>query len=176
MSKYDLEFKLSVIRYLEKEGASKKSASKHFGVNASCIRKWVWAYEYHGLEGLKHRNGSYSAEFKESVVRYKKQNHLSGREVAARFNIPGPATIQAWERRYDEGGIQALTDQRGQKKSMSKHLNESPRKPLEEMSQEEMHAELQYLRAENAYLKKLKALIRQKKESVSKLKQDSSSN
>lgn len=168
MSKYDLAFKLSVIRHYQMGTCGYKRTGKRFGVNESCVRKWIFAYEHHGLEGITHRSGSYTAQHKQSVIQYKKQHHLSIRETATLFKIPSPSTVRVWERLYDEGGIQALTDNRGRNKRMSKHPKPSPEKPIEEMSQEELHAELQHLRMENAYLKKLRALIQEKKASEQK--------
>lgn len=175
MSKYDVEYKLKVIRHYHLGMEGFHSTGRHFGVNASCVRKWVSIYDRYGVQGLTHRNGSYPAQFKESVIEYKRRYHLSSREAAIYFGIPSPSTLTVWERRYDKGGIQALTEHRG-RKNMSKSLKSWPVKPLEEMSQQEMQAELEYLRAENAYLKKLRDLIRLKRESASKPKPDSCAN
>ena len=56
-------------------------------------------------------------------------------------------------------------------KSQSRSTNPalSPEKSVAEMSPEDLRQELEYLRAENAYLKKLDALVQEKK-SVSKKK------
>lgn len=175
MSKYDIKTKQKVINHYHSGKGGFHSTGRYFGVNPSCVRKWVSIYERYGVEGLTHRNGSYAAQFKESVIQYKRRHHLSSREAAIYFGIPSPSTLTVWERRYDTGGIEALTEHRG-RKNMSKSLKSWPIKPLEEMSPKEMQAELEYLRAENAYLKKLRALIRLKKESASKPKPDSCAN
>lgn len=59
---------------------------------------------------------------------------------------------------------------------MQKPSTLPPAKPLEEMSKEELLAELQHLRMENAYLKKLRALIQQEKEPASRPRRGSSMN
>lgn len=173
MSKYDLEFKLSVVRHYQLGVDGRRLTAKRFGINDSMVRKWVLAYEHHGLEGLTDNSVSYTPEFKESVVRHKHKHHLSPREVAARFKIPSFSTVLVWERRYHKGGVQSLTNKPGRKKNMSKPPRPPASKPLEKMSKEEMLAELEHLRMENAYLKKLKALIQQEKESAPEPKHDS---
>ncbi len=176
MSKYDLDFKLSVIKHYQSGIEGFNATARRFDIPTTCVREWFSAYEHNGLEGLTHRPGRYPAEFKKLVIQHKQQKHLSIRETAALFNIPSFSMIRAWEKRYDEGGIHSLTDNRGRKKRMSKPPRPPASKPLEEMSQEEMLAELEYLRAENAYLKKLSALIQQKEASASKKRRDSSVN
>lgn len=153
MNKYEIDFTLKLIKQIQSK-ESRKTAGKRFGADTSCLCKCSGIYECRGPEGWRHRRGSYSVEFKEWVIRCKKEHSLSARETAALFNIPSPTTVQAWEKRYDEGGIPALADKRGRKASLSKYTQSMPAKPLEEMSQKELQAELRRLRAENAFLKK----------------------
>lgn len=176
MSKYNLEFKLSVIHHYQLGMNGQEATAKLFNTNKSNLQKWVLAYERHGLEGLTHWSGSYTPEFKELVIQHRHQQHLSYLETAVSFKIPSPNTIRVWERLYHEVGRQALIDQRCRKTYMSKSPKPSLGKPLEEMSKEELLAELQHLRMENAYLKKLRALIQEEKESASRQKRDSSMN
>ena len=82
MGKYDLSFKLSVTRHYQLRIDGRRLTARRFGVSDSHVRKWVLAYEYHGLEGLTHRPISYTAEFKKSVIQHKHTHHLSAREVA----------------------------------------------------------------------------------------------
>jgi transposase len=87
---------------------------------------------------------------------------LSCRETAAVFDIRNPASIGIWKRQYDSGGIQALQPRsraRTVKQSKSSPAPDVPR-PDEARTKEELLEELNYLRMENAYLKKLDALIR----------------
>lgn len=60
------------------------------------------------LTGLKLRHGSYSAEFKLSVLKHMHQNHLSLLETAVHFGIPGPFVIRQWERLYQNQGAEGL--------------------------------------------------------------------
>ena len=88
------------------------------------------------------------------------------RKTAAHFNIPSFRTVSQWERIYYEQGKEALfKEQRGRR---SKIGIKRPGKPKTNMeTNEDMIAEVQRLRMENEYLKKLYALI-QKRERVEK--------
>lgn len=133
--------------------AGKRQANVLEQIQAACAKDSE-CMECRGPEGWRHRRGSYPVEFKELVILFKKEHSLSARETAALFNIPSPTTVQAWEKRYDEGGIQGLADQRRRKTNLSKDTQLVSVKLLEEMSQKELQAELRRLRAENASSKK----------------------
>ena len=98
----------------------------------------------------------------------------SSRQASAFFNIPTRSTVQTWLKRYNEGGADALIDRRRGPTMLKSKKPSRPRQPVSDreksvagMTPEEMRQELEYLRAENAYLKKLEALV-QKKQSASK--------
>lgn len=168
MAKYTLEFKLAVIRSYE-QGNGSKIVAQRFEIDHSTVRKWVAAYRRHGVDGIKplQRWRSYSSEFKESVLLYMQEHQLSSREVATHFNLRTQTVILQWERQYNQGGRAALEPKpKGRKPTMSQSPNRKSVnkgvKPDTQKSQEELMRELVYLRAENAYLKKLDALIREK--------------
>ena len=109
MSKYSSEFKLKVIKYY-KEGHSFLSTAKHFNIPAmATVQKWVRKYEVNGFQGLiKNLKTSYSGEFKQNVVEYMHNNHLSFLETAIQFNLQGTDVVGRWERIYYEKGPQGL--------------------------------------------------------------------
>ena len=115
-------------------------------------------------EGLEKKYSHFSAQFKVEVLQFVVGNNLSHRQVAAIYNIRNPSVLAGWERSYREGGLDALVPRpRGRAKQMSDPpLN----KPLvvpggPSPSREDLLAEVNYLRMENAYLKKLKALVQE---------------
>jgi len=166
MGKHSTEFKLEVVKYRIDGKHGSVATSKFFGIDESTVRKWVGAYTLHGLLGLKKPYSHYSIEFKLKVIRAISSGELSVRQACAHFNIPTQSTILTWQRLYNEGGIDALTRKpRGRPKRMStppKPYQPSD-KPVEELTPEELLLEVQYRRAEVAYLKKLDALIQAKK-------------
>ena len=100
------------------------------------------------------------------------RQELSCRQVAALFDIRNPGSIRVWERRYHAGGVDALASKpRGRPKTMadSKPPELGALKvPDANRSHKDLLKELEYLRAENAYLKKLDALIQEKKAAAQK--------
>ena len=102
MSKYSNEFKLKVVKYCIEEHHGVKDAAKHFSIPAfSTVRKWVNKYNEHGVKGLvKNLNSSYSGEFKQNVVEYMHENHLSAIQTAIHFNLGSVDQATRWERIY----------------------------------------------------------------------------
>lgn len=175
MARFTLEFKLAVVEHILSGQGGQKATANKFGTDHSAVRKWVAAYRLHGVPGLEPKQWkTHSAEFKESVILHMRQNNLSARATAAHFNILIPP-IRQWERLYDEGGLLALkTRARGKSRmpeSTKLPLPSFPERPSTDLSQNELLAEIEYLRAENACLKKLQALIQEKKKSAAKKKQ-----
>lgn len=122
MSKYSLSFKLEVVQHYLSGLEGQKATAKRFGIDHSAVRKWTAAWKLHGEAGLTARHFTYSPAFKESVILHMREHRLSVREVCAKFTIPAFSTVCQWERLYDEGGLEALTDSRRRKKTMPNAL------------------------------------------------------
>ena len=112
-------------------------------------------------------NTKYSPEFKIAVIMDMSENHLSYRETARKYNIgsnesQGKDRLRGWERIYLEEGAAGLMAERRGRKSTGR-----PRKqPLNKSMEEDLIAEnqrlkerIEYLEAENEYIKKLSALV-----------------
>jgi hypothetical protein len=89
-------------------------------------------------------------------------NKLSLMRITALFNIPAFSTVLQWQRLYDAGGESALLSSRFGRSVMNQAKNKIDKAP-KDMTQEELLEEVLNLRAERDYLKKLEALIQQKK-------------
>ena len=128
------------------------------------VRRWVEWYCLHGEAGLTPKKSHYSAGLKLSVLQDMWDNAFSQAEVAAKYNIRNPASIGIWERRYRSGSYEALTRplQRKPKDMPAPTLKQEPLRD-DEKPREQLLAELEYLRMENAFLKKLEALVQAKK-------------
>ena len=122
-------------------------------------------------KGVKHHK--YSSEFKLSVIMDMRENKLSYRETMRKY-FPTLEQrhfgfIQKWERIYLKEGPEGLAiERRGRATKMDNPKKGRPRKIKPEV-QDDLIAEnqrlkerLEYLEAENEYLKKLDALIREK--------------
>ena len=94
----------------------------------------------------------YTGEFKQMGVETMRKEKLSQYQVSDRFLVSRHA-VQQWERIYLEEGPEGLYIERRGRKSTGR-----PKKLKPEV-EEDLIAEVQRLRAENAYLKKLRALV-----------------
>ena len=168
MGKYTAEFKLSVVQKYLEGSMGYRLVAEHFSIpNHSLIERWVGFYRRHGEEGLRAKRACYSAEFKLAVLRHMWDNSLSKGHTAAIFNVRRHAAVGEWERAYHAGGVHALEPCR-RRSSRMQPVPDKPdtAKPEDSLTREELLAQVAYLRAEVAYLKKLDALVRSQKQSA----------
>lgn len=167
--RYTEKQRLEVVRdYLSGTGGQKEVAQRH-GVEPTSLRNWVAAYREHGIAGIAPRpkRPRYPADFKLMVLKRIKDESLSRRQAAAIFGIRKTDLITRWQRLYDSGGPNALVARPSQSTAMPTSNKPPPRPPkAKAKTREELLDEVQRLQAENAYLKKLKALVQSKSRSA----------
>ena len=167
--KHTDEFRLKVVQeYLSGVNGGFKLLSKKYGIAYSQLKRWVHLYEQHGSAGLTKSSGTYSGEFKVCVIEYMHKNQMSLRETSSYFCIPADSTVAKWERIYYEEGRDALLEERRGRNNMGKKKSPKPTKNVNE--NEDLLAEVQRLRMENEYLKKLNALVLERERSEQKKK------
>ena len=116
-------------------------------------------------------NERYTGEFKQKVVETMHKEKLSYRETAREFGIPqGDKTVAKWERIYLEEGAEGLYIERRGRSSAASGTKKGRAPKLDKKVEEDLIAEVQRLRAENAYLKKLNALVSERVRQEKKLK------
>ncbi len=117
------------------------------------------------------KNRLYSMEFKIAVTEDIRSNHIGYREAARKYGLgdTGGAAdmLQRWERVYLEEGAEGLMKERRGRSDGNK-IGRPPK--LDKAIEKDLIAEVQRLRLENAYLKKLHALALSKIESENKTK------
>jgi transposase len=174
MTKYTEQFKLEVVRdYLDAGSAGLRAVAQRYGIPSHfTLRKWVLAYQSHGNVSPSGKRTQYSAEFKLSVLQHMWDNHLSMVQTAVKFRIPDDGMVGRWARAYQAGGVEALVSRpRGRPKPMATAVPK-PNAPTDDdkRSREELLAEVNQLRMELAYLKKLEALVQARPKQAPKKK------
>jgi transposase len=162
MTKYNEQFKLAVVQQFLSGTAGHKTVAHLHGLPHSTVRLWVDLHRLHGTAGLEKKFTHYSAEFRLSVLQRMWDDELSYRQVAAVFNIRSPGCISQWERCYHSGGLDALAPRkRGKPKKMSTPPDKTPESAPDPAGRthDELVAEVNQLRMEVAFLKKLQALV-----------------
>ena len=101
-------------------------------------------------------NQKYTGEFKRMVVETMQKEKLGYRETAQQFKVTNHSMVAKWERIYLEEGPEGLYIERRGKASSAKK-GRPPK--LDKKVEEDLIAEVQRLRAEVDYLKKLNALV-----------------
>ena len=167
MVKYNKEQRIMAIQQLL-GGKSPETAARELGISPKVLRNWRFRYETGGFEQLMSTRQHYTAEFKLKAIAYRRENGLSYSQAAADMRIPNEGTLYAWERIYEEQGADGLQDTR---KGRPPTMPKQEKKPQQPMTREqELEAEVAYLKMENAYLKKLKALVEEREKSAKKTK------
>lgn len=102
----------------------------------------------------------YTGDFKQQVVEDMRENGLSQREVAAKYQITH-SMVQRWERIYLEEGRDGLYVEHRGRASAANGTQKGHKPKLDKTVEEDLIAENQRLRAEVDYLKKWNASVLQ---------------
>lgn len=153
---HSLEEKLQVIK-MHKQGAGVKLLAKRFGLSRSLINVWLEQYKQHGVAGLQRLpyNCRYNFEEKCKIVCEIDKKHVPLHVASAKYRV-ARSTLRCWRHIARRDGYEALREVKYGRKyaSMGRPKKKEPVTELEKLQREN-----ELLRAENAYLKKLRALV-----------------
>ena len=140
---------------LFEQGCSYWAAAHHVGVGVYPVRALFRRFLLHGKLCLveKPSKQQYSFEIKKEVV----QRHLTGESkmsLAREFGLSSDQVVGYWSRKWRKGGDDAL-------KPKPKGRPKGSAKPKVLSEEDKLRREIERLRAENAYLKKLRDLRNQ---------------
>lgn len=155
MAKYSIEFKKKVLIFYKDNGQSE--TLRVYNISNTALHKWV--RQSKSGDFLRKQSKMYTIQDKLEIIAYLKANGQVDTE--RKFNI-SHSVFNLWERILHEEGSEALGIERRGRKS------KGPRKDLSK--NKDFMDELQYLRMENDYLKKLKALVEKREDQERKSK------
>lgn len=165
MAKFTSEEKLQTVKRYLNGNEGHKTIAKSIGVHHSVLHNWIKQYEFFGEAAFEKTYTTYTPEAKLDVLNYMNDQGTSFRETAAIFNISSHETLRKWKLAFETGGMDALKPNKKGRLTMA----EKSKKPAPpEGSVEALQAEVERLRMENAYLKKLNALVQNKVKSPNK--------
>lgn len=163
---YSAELKLQAVKdYLDGELSQYQIIDKYKIASRTQLSDWVMKYNSHsslnayneGAKAMTKRNSTTWQERLEIVQYCLIHNQDYGK--TAEQNQVSYQQVYQWVKKYQDGGQDALQDGRGRKKT-EEELTDTDRQKL---AMKKMEVEMERLRAENAFLKKLEELERRRR-------------
>lgn len=165
-NKYPARLKIEAVERLQSGSIGLKPLAQEYGIHSASLHLWWLRYQYHGraaFSDIARPRGRYSGTFKLFVLHVMQEQRLCTRQAVALFNLSCVTCVTRWKRLYQQYGMMGLYLTQHRYRPMKKPPQSTDTSILTlEQQLKRQQEELAYLKAENAYLKKLDALMRQK--------------
>lgn len=171
MTKLTREQKIEIYQK-RKTGATLQKLAVEYDVLTDNIRYLIRLLDKHG-EGIirKDKNRYYSPKLKKEMIDKVLFDNQSVTSTAIEYGLSSDGMLFNWIKSYKENGYVIVEKTRGRSPAMI--VNQS-KKEYKEMTMEEKNEynekRIQYLEAENEYLKKLRAVVQARKNQQPKKK------
>ena len=157
---HSLEKKIDLINRYE-SGENLRVLALEHRISLTLLKYWVVQFKTNGPSGLVLKNSGYSPEFKREIV----LKMLNGKVSSYRGSIDYRITkslLEKWVNKARLFGLDSfLID--GQDRPIKKNMYQSKKKSTKPLTrEEELLNENELLRTENAFLKKLRALVEER--------------
>lgn len=150
--RYSPTFAISVSQAIINRKSSIRGISRQNGLDPKEVVVWCALYRAYG-EGVFYTTQNFSPEERRFIVKEMFETGLSLTEVCIRHKILHRSSLRNWIRQYRDGRFKTMSDNKKAPKEQGKPEDPSTKRIRE------LERELLYARAENAYLKKLQALM-----------------
>ena len=164
---HSLEEKLQAIKMCRR-GKPTSLVAKQLGFSKNVVTVWLEQYKQYGAAGLERLpyNCRYNFEEKCQIICEIEKKHIPLHVVSAKYRV-SRSTLHSWVSLVREKGYDALRDVKYGRKYI---IMGRPKKKEPVTELEKLQRENELLRAENAYLKKLKALMTERERLAKKTK------
>ena len=159
--KVPLEVKMEALKLLQ-SGESANAVSKQLSISNGELQTWSLIYAKEGERGLAvYPKNTCTDDIKDKIICTYRQKRVPLHILSAKYSVPysSVARCVSTYRRKGKAGIEGATTDMWDLFRASDHMEEELTKVELKQKLKEALNENEYLRAENAYLKKLKALM-----------------
>ena len=153
--RYSPTLALEVCRGIERGEGTGASYGRLYGLDEKEIGIWLMLYRCYGAS-VFYKKPAYSREERADIAADKVKNGLTLAQTCVKYKILHRSSLRNWIRLYKGGRTEPMSE----KNRKNKKKEATPADPAAAATHiRELERELLYVKAENAYLKKLQALM-----------------